>query len=216
MVVADAERDVFRSAFGRGLTIVVAVLGGLGVVLAGAGGGLDDAVVVAPWLGLVVLASWACFWRPRVEVSDAGVTLVNVTRTITIAWPAIQDVDTQWALRLTTAYGRHAAWAAPAPGLRSAFTARRLGDIDDARVLGSPRVLGGGASGAVRPGDLADTSSGEAAALVRRRWARLLEAGHLADPVLEHERPAIRWHLEIAAAALALAALGVVTSLTVR
>ena len=56
-----------------------------------------------PWALLVGGACWATFWRPRVEVSDAGVRVVNVTRTIDIPWPALRDVDTKWALTLDTA-----------------------------------------------------------------------------------------------------------------
>ena len=210
--------EVYRTAFGRGLTITVAVLCAATVLFAGVADGLDDALFTLPWVAVVALACWAYFWRPRVEVSDSGVTLVNVTRTIAIPWPALQEIDTQWALRLSTAYGRYAAWAAPAPGLKSAVTSRRLRDVDDVRVLGSPitpwRREGGTAS--VRPGDLPATSSGDAAAMVRRRWSRLVEAGHLDDPLLERERPVVRWHWDTAAAVVVLIGLGLLTAITVR
>lgn len=207
----ESQHEVYRTAFGRGLTITIAVLAVSMVLFTAVGDGWRAALEAAPWLAVVVLICWAYFWRPRVEVSDAGVTLVNVTRSVAIAWPAIQDIDTQWALRLSTAHGRYAAWAAPAPGLRSAVTSRRLADVDDARVLGSPitpwRREGGTAS--VRPGDLPATSSGDAAAMVRRRWARLQEAGHLDDPVLERERPVVRWHWDTLVAIAAAVIIGV-------
>ena len=87
----------------------------------GLAGSWTDAALVAPWAALVALACWATFWRPMVAVSPAGVRIVNVTRTIDIPWPAIQDVETKWALTLVTAYGRFTAWSAPAPGARSAL-----------------------------------------------------------------------------------------------
>lgn len=207
----DSQHEVYRTAFGRGLTITIGSLCALTLVLTIVADGPRDAVLIAPWLGLVAVLCWACFWRPRVEVDDAGVTLVNVTRTVVIPWPALQDVDTQWALRLSTAYGRYSAWAAPAPGLRSAVTSRRLVDVDDPRVLGSPRTPWRG-DGGVRPGDLPATGSGEAAAMVRRRWAKLSEDGHLDDPLLERERPVVRWHVDTLAVVAALVVLAIITT----
>ena len=68
------------------------------------------------WL-LVGGACWAVFWRPaRRSSTTAGCALVNVLRTIDVPWPAIQAIDTKWALTLITAYGQFTAWAAPAPG----------------------------------------------------------------------------------------------------
>ena len=107
---------VFRPTFGRVLTVVIAAICGVTAVVIAVGGNLADLLRFAPWLALLVGGCWATFWRPCVEVSDGGVRLVNVTRTIDVPWPAITGIETRWALTLLTAYGKFTAWAAPAPG----------------------------------------------------------------------------------------------------
>ena len=74
--------EVFRPWYGRLLTVVIALISASMVVFAAVQGDWADAALVLPWAGLVAGACWATFWRPRVEVSDAGVRIVNVTRTI--------------------------------------------------------------------------------------------------------------------------------------
>ena len=138
--------------------------------------------MMVPWLLLVSGAVWAMFWNPRVVVDDGGVHLVNPLRTIDVPWPAIQNVDTKWALTLITAYGRFTAWAAPAPG--GLATARKMTRTDREAIPSSARD----AQGAIRPGDLPETASGSAALIIRRRWEELRDAGWLDDPRLEHER----------------------------
>lgn len=151
---------------------------------------VDDpgsAVRVAPGLGLAAAGVWALFGRPAVVVHDGGIRLVNVLRTVELPWPAIQRVDTQYALTLVTAYGLYASWAAPAPS-RAAVTRATRSQTE--RLPESTYAMGG-----VRPGDLAGTSSGDVAAYVRRRWEELRDAGHLDDPKLERERPASWWNV---------------------
>ena len=120
--------EEFRPGFGRGLTAVIAIAGVATLMFVAATSGPVDALLTLPWVALFALSAWATFWRPRVVVSDGGVRLVNVTRTIDAPWPAITDVETRYALTLVTVYGRFAAWAAPAPGagaaLRTAMRSR--------------------------------------------------------------------------------------------
>ena len=151
----------FRPRLGRGLTVGVAVLAVCGVVLTT----VDDpttALRYAPMFALAVVVVWALFGRPAVLVSDSGVELRNVLRTIELPWPAIERIDTKYALTLYTAYGVYAAWAAPDPSRVQALGATR----DDTRHLPESSYIGGG----IRPGDLAGTASGDAAAYIRRRW----------------------------------------------
>ena len=109
--------------WGRVLAVAIAVFC-VGTTLAiGFFDSWTNAALGAPWLALFALAAWAIFWRPCVVVSDAGVRLVNVSRTIDVPWPALQGIETRWALTLVTAYGRFTAWGAPAPGAYSAFRA---------------------------------------------------------------------------------------------
>jgi hypothetical protein len=196
---------VYRPAFGRALTVGIAVACAIVAVLTAIGGGIGDLLQFGPWLALVAGACWATFWRPRVEVSDGGVRLVNVLRTIDIPWPAITAIETRWALTLDTAYGTYTAWAAPAPGRGPARRATR----ELAMQRRTPSV-----SGDRRPPEIAPGAAGEAAEIVSARWEQLRAAGHLDAPVLEHERVPVRWHLGTIAAGVALVGLGVVGIMT--
>lgn len=199
---SDAVPDVFRPLVGRILTVAVAVGGVLVLVLVATTGGVADAVLTLPWVALFAVACWAVYWRPRVEVSDGGIRLVNVTRTIDVPWPAVTDVETRYALTLVTCDGRFRAWAAPAPGAGAALRAASR----------SRRQLGGDGQ-AVTPGEVPGTPSADAATVVRRRWARLRDAGHLDEPRLEFDAVPVRWHTEVAVAVVLLAALSAVTLL---
>jgi hypothetical protein len=193
---------VFRSTFGRVLTVVIGGICGVTAIAIAVGGTLADFLGFLPWLVLLAGGCWATFWRPRVEVSDGGVRLVNVMRTIDVPWPAITGIETRWALTLLTAYGKFTAWAAPAPG-RAAM--RKATRVDPNQLLG--RAAGAHPSGATP--EVAIGAAGEAADIVREHWERLRAAGHLDNPQLEHERVPVRWHVGTIATALALVGLGV-------
>lgn len=92
------------------VVFAVVLLGGLLV-----SGAWSHLVYGAPLLGLLAFAGVAALWLPYVEVSDGGVEVRNVFRTVHVPWPAITEVDGRYGLRLTTAHGRVDAWAAPAP-----------------------------------------------------------------------------------------------------
>lgn len=190
-----------RPWYGRLLTVVIALICAAMVVIAVVQGGWVDGAQMLPWALLVSGACWATFWRPRVEVSDAGVRVVNVTRTIRIPWPALRDVNTKWALTLDTAWGQYTAWSAPAPGARGAL--RTLADRRHQPLATEP--------GTMAPGDLPDSPSGTAAAIIRDRWDVLRRAGHLDDPRLEDERAPVRWHLGTFIAGVVLLAAGIVS-----
>lgn len=188
--------EEFRPTFGRGLTVVAAVLSVATLAFIAVTNGLDNALVTVPWVLLFTTCCWAIFWNPCVVVSDGSVRLVNVTRTIDVPWPSISDVETRYALTLVTAYGRYAAWAAPAPSaggaLRTAMRSRPRAD---------------GEVDAVTMGEIPGTASGDAAMIVRRRWDQLRADGFLDDPRLEFEGPPIRWHWKTGVAVACLAAL---------
>lgn len=204
MVCHDGDVDeVFRPWFGRALTVVITAICAA-VLAATARSGLQATLQAAPWLGLVALACWAAFWRPRVVVNDAVIRLVNVTRTIEVPWPALREVETRFALTLVTAYGRYTAWAAPAPGARTAVQS-----IGDRPTAGRPDGRPVSAADTQRLGDLPDSPSGDAATMVRRRWAHLREAGFLDDPRLELAAAPVHWHVRLLVAALALCVAGV-------
>lgn len=109
------ETTTYRSSFSRSLAVVtIALCGVLLVSLALAGDPERTQRYAAPLL-LVALLAWVAYWRPQVEVSDGGVEIRNVWRTVQVPWPALQEVDSRLGLRLVTAYGAYQAWAVPAP-----------------------------------------------------------------------------------------------------
>ncbi len=159
-------------------------------------------VLVAAAAGLAALGAWALFWRPRVEVSDGGILLVNVLRTIEVPWPVFSDATPRWSLEVRTADGHWTAWAAP----RSSGTARALRDAPRSRAERESMSL------QRRGSDTSGAASAETvAAAIERRHAALVAAGHLDGARRTAERAGLRetvtWHRGTIAAALALAAL---------
>jgi hypothetical protein len=193
--------EAVRPWWGRALTLAIAAICLSVTVWTGVSDSWTDAALTVPWMALLTLTCWATFWRPRVAVSDAGVELVNVSRTVFVPWPALQDIDTKWALTLITAYGQFRAWSAPAPGTRAALLS----------LVGSRKQRPPPGPEVVRPGDLIDSPSGSAAALIRHRWDAMRAAGHLENPRLERDRAQVTWHFETALAAAALLAVGIAT-----
>jgi Bacterial PH domain len=193
--------EAVRPGWGRALTLAIAAICLSVTIWTGVSDSWTDAALTVPWMALLTLTCWATFWRPCVAVSDAGVALVNVSRTVFIPWPALHDVDTKWALTLMTAHGRFRAWSAPAPGTRAA-----LFSLVGTRKQHAPR-----GPEVIRPGDLVDSPSGAAAALIRHRWDAVRAAGHLENPRLERERAQVTWHVATALACAALLAVGIAT-----
>jgi hypothetical protein len=194
-----------HSRFGRALTVGVAacflvVL----VVSAFAGRWLDVLLLLAP-LGLVSFATWATFWRPAVHVDDAGVSVRNVFRTIDVAWPEIVRIDTKYALRFDTVHGPVTAWAAPAPGRHSIYSATKQdgGNLPESTYI----------NGTVRPGDLITSDSGQAAFVIRTRWEALRDAGHLDAQASEFTRLRTTWHVRTLVSLAALIATSMLSAL---
>ena len=175
--------DVFKARSNKAFAVLLWVLAVLGLAVTLVQSGLGGLRFSAP-LVLMAFVGWALFWRPAVVVSDAGVELVNPVRRIGVPWEALAFVDTKYALTLVTGTGRFSAWAAPAPGVWGARNAR------PEHVSGLPDSSYGPAQ-SVRPGDLTNTISGQAALIVRRRWAERVERGAV-EGGQAHEVPVLR------------------------
>lgn len=162
----------FRPTFGRVLSVIVVLIaaaGLVGFVLVGDG-------LRYSW-GMLLLAgvALAAFWFPRLDVAEHEVTVVNVFSTVHVPWPAIQRIDTKYALTLYTLGGTVTVWASPAPNRYASQVSKTQDASLAAEAAGSN----------IRPGDLLSTPSGAAAFVIRRHWEDLREAGHLENPVLE-------------------------------
>lgn len=162
----------YRPAFGRVLSVVTMVL------CAAAIGALiwDDPLSALRYawpLVFVAILAWALFWRPELHVEPHGVTVVNVLRTHFLPWPAVQSIDTRFALTLQTRTQRVPVWATPAPGRHRALG---LASKDFDGVGASAR----GPLGELRPSDAVSTPSGNLAQTIRGQWEELRDAGLLA------------------------------------
>ena len=192
------------SRFGRILAAIIAIVALVGVVLTAVESDFG-AILRFGWpFAFVAYVAYAVFWQPSVEVSDGGVTMRNVLRSIHLPWPSIQRIDTKYALTLYTSYGHYSAWAAPAP------TRYSVGSVDKSEINRLPESSY--FAGTIRPGDNPASDSGSAALVVRLKWEALRDAGYLDDARLEQERPTVRWHL---ATIIVLVALGTATVLSV-
>ena len=189
----------FRPAFGRVLTIAVSVVAVLGLIGLVVGNELENLVRYGVWFVLLVVVTVALYWIPSVDVAEHEVIVRNPLSTWHVPWPAIQRIDTKWALTLYTRTARIEAWAAPSSGRFTVFT---LGP-DDTKVSESARL-----AGSIRPGDTLSSESGAAANHIRRHWELLRDDGLLDEPITPG---ALRreWHPRTIAALGVLAAVGV-------
>lgn len=165
-----AESFRYRPVFGLVLSWVVAVLCAIGVaalVISGDSADLARGVWPLLFAGTVV---FALFWRPCIVIADSGVTVVNVFRTFEVPWPAIERIDTRYAVTLFTASARIAVWAAPSPGIRgaTAISKRDVTNLTESSY---------GPGGSVRPGDSVSFPSGQVAFVLRKRWEDLRDQG---------------------------------------
>lgn len=195
------EPEVYASRYGRVLTVTLAVVGVIVVVGLAAAHDPRGLALAVTGSGLAVGGAWALFWRPRVEVSDGGVTIVNVVRTVHVPWPVLVEAEPGWSLVVRTTRRSWTAWAAPRASGTSAGLRRvggRRGRDLFARLRRDDEA----------PHVRAATSEAVAAAITGRQDA-LVAAGHLDGARLVAEKhglaETVTWHRGTIAAALALA-----------
>ena len=165
----------FRPTFGRVLSVLTAIIAGLGLLGFVVGG--DWLGLVRHGWGLLLLAAvgFALFWFPRLDVQEHAITVRNVFSTVTVPWTAIQRIDTKYALTLYTSEGKVTVWASPAPNRY----ASQVSSTTDTRIADQD------SGGSIRPGDLIHTASGAAAFVIRRHWQQLRDDGCLDNPVVD-------------------------------
>jgi hypothetical protein len=180
------EAVTLRPLFGKILVVLVWLICGAalsGLVLE------FDPLRFVRYVALIALAAyavWILFWSPSVTISPSGVVVRNLLRSFDVSWPAIQRVDTKYALTLFTPVRKIVAWSAPQPGR---FEAIRTSKADIQFLPESTYGVGGG----IRPGDLPRSSSGLAALYVRRYWDQLRDAGHLDSGAVEGTGVTAHW-----------------------
>ena len=171
------DTTTLRSRFGRALTVIVWVI--LAVFIAGFAVQLEGVQLLryGPVIVLMGYVIWLLLWSPSVTIAPSGVTVRNLVRNNVVSWPAIERIDTRFALTLFTSTRRITAWSAPAP---SRFASYRAARSDLTRLPESTYM-----AGAIRPGDIPQSDSGLAALYVRRYWDQLRDAGHLDSGAVE-------------------------------
>jgi hypothetical protein len=179
------DSTTLRSRFGRVLTVIVWVV--LAIFLAGFIVQLDGLQLLryAPVILLIGYLTWLLMWSPSVTIAPLGVTVRNLVRSTVVTWPAIERIDTRFALTLYTRGGRVTAWSAPAPSRFASYRATRgeLAKLPESTYL----------AGAIRPGDIPHSDSGLAALYVRRYWEQLRDAGYLDSGVVEGTGTVTTW-----------------------
>jgi hypothetical protein len=166
------DSTTLRPRWGIVLTAVVAALSALGLVTLLVTGDPGQILRYSWGLLLIPYLTWLAFWSPAVTVAPHGVTVRNLVREHTVTWPAIQRVETKYAMTLYTTAGKITAWSAPTPGRYAATRASR------ADLAGLPESTYGAGS-SIGAGDIPSSESGLVAFHVRREWERLRDAGHL-------------------------------------
>ena len=198
--------QVFVSGYSRALAVATGAVAAVAVLSTVGSGELRLALLGVLGGTVTALLGWAVFWRPAVEVSDGGVRVINVLRTIEVPWPVLDRAEVRWSLEVHTLDGRWTVWAAPRSSAAAAAV-RRDEQVRSAR--GRSRGM---------LGRLPSAASAEvvAEAIVMRQQA-LLAAGHLDGAQRTARanglRETVTWHRATIATTLAVAALTVVAAL---
>jgi hypothetical protein len=123
--VQGFEPQSFRSRGAMSLAagaVVVLALTGVTVGLSHPIGSVLPLLVV---LGLLAVVLVLVLWRPRLDLTQDGVRVVNPLRTRFVPWSSIRSVDNRFTMVLHTDDGPIPVWAVPRPSPGSNVVAIR-------------------------------------------------------------------------------------------
>ncbi len=113
---------------------------------------------------LVATASVLIWLRPKLELRESGLTVVNPLRTVIIEYGDITDIETKWALLIKHQGKNTRVWVAPSNGKQRWITDStnrwRFSKIPNSKTQGGESVP-------ISSSNLSD--SGAAATLIRQR-----------------------------------------------
>jgi Bacterial PH domain len=153
-------------------------------------------------LALAGVLAFVLFWAPLVRISPATVEFVNPLRSFTVTWPAIEDIQTRWALTIVAAGRKITAWASPAQS--------RYGSLGQLRRDSFGRADFDSTKAAQRRADAPSSVAGLAPMLLTQQWEEYRDAGLLG--AVEGEGVQIRWHVRMIAVVSALVVLSILAA----
>jgi hypothetical protein len=113
------------------------------------------------WATFAITSFYALMHKPKIEIFDEGLEVVNPISRHTFPWSDIRSIDTRFSLSVVTNDGQRIhAWAAPAPGR---YHSRRLHSSD-------LRGLKLGMTGNIKAGESPKSDSGAAYLLTSARF----------------------------------------------
>lgn len=77
----------------------------------------------------IAFVAWAALWRPRIDLTDEALVVVDVRRTSTYAWPRVTGVKTKYGLEVLSSEGERRTWIAPRPTARLRLDGRPGGPV---------------------------------------------------------------------------------------
>ena len=108
------QKASFYFRTGRALTIFAIVMGVLGIVAFFINQGVAAGFITLPVVVVVVLGCYLLLWRPRLDILDEGILIVNPLSKHHLEWSAIRAVTMRWALTIYLEKGRTVTvWAVP-------------------------------------------------------------------------------------------------------
>ncbi|MBT2501453.1 hypothetical protein [Curtobacterium sp. ISL-83] len=77
----------------------------------------------SPWLAAVpsvfiAFVAWAVLWRPRFELTDEHLRIVDVRRASTYSWRRVTEIRTKYGIEVVTSEGVRRTWLATRPTAR--------------------------------------------------------------------------------------------------
>jgi hypothetical protein len=97
----------------RRLAIVLWIVAVLLVVLAPLTRGIAALPAAIVPSVFTAFFAWAVLWRPRIEVDAEALSVTDVRRRTTFAWPRVQEIRTKYGVEVVSTEGVRRTWIAP-------------------------------------------------------------------------------------------------------
>jgi len=141
--------------------VLAAVLLGDAAIRAGIG----PALLLAPWILLVLWGVYALIFAPHVRIDSDGIRIHNLLRVIDVPWGRVTEIDMRWQLQVhTDEPRRYKAYGGPVAGRPGRPPVRRDADRDRREPPAIRDLV------LIQEAWFAAQDRGEGEGDVRRRW----------------------------------------------